>query len=129
MEYSRKVGATDGPGLVPETSGDSRVMDFGSVFLVSTAKAQGDATSVNQQAGKNVAEMVVRSGFATVVKHRDFEERSNHYDALLVAESRAINGKKGIHSSKDAPVMHVTDLTSTKPVSNGILFNRAKQCI
>ncbi|XP_058087538.1 ribonuclease TUDOR 1-like [Magnolia sinica] len=41
---------------------------------------------------------------------KDFEERSNYYDTLLVAESRAINGKKGIHSAKDPPVMHVTDL-------------------
>ncbi|XP_058109846.1 ribonuclease TUDOR 1-like [Magnolia sinica] len=45
---------------------------------------------------------------------KDFEERSNYYDTLLAAESHAINGKKGIHSAKDPPVMHVTDLLTSK---------------
>ncbi|KAF9618557.1 hypothetical protein IFM89_002252 [Coptis chinensis] len=40
----------------------------------------------------------------------DFEERSNYYDALLAAESRSTAGKKGIHSAKDPPIMHITDL-------------------
>jgi staphylococcal nuclease domain-containing protein 1 len=113
MEYSRKVGMTDGPGAA-----DSRVMDFGSVFLASPVKVEGDDASTtlptggSQQAGVNVAELLVARGFATVIRHRDFEERSNYYDALLSAESRAIAGKKGIHSSKDSPVMHVADLTT-----------------
>ncbi|XP_058110917.1 UDP-glycosyltransferase 76B1-like [Magnolia sinica] len=34
---------------------------------------------------------------------KDFEERSNYYDTLLAAESRANNAKKGIHSAKDSP--------------------------
>lgn len=105
----------DGP-----TSGaaDSRVFDFGSVFLQSPVKGDGeDATSSvsstagSQPAGVNVGELVVARGFGTVIRHRDFEERSNYYDALLAAESRAIAGKKGIHSARDPPVMHITDLT------------------
>ena len=120
MEYSRKVSLADGPNPVATSgSGDSRVMDFGSVFLVSPSMAEGDDTasarsSGNQSAGINVAEMIVSRGFATVIRHRDFEERSNHYDALLAAESRAINGKKGVHSAKDPPVMHITDLTTVR---------------
>jgi staphylococcal nuclease domain-containing protein 1 len=51
-----------------------------------------------------------------VIRHRDFEERSNFYDALLAAESRAIAGKKGIHSAKDPPVMHITDLTTVRTI-------------
>jgi staphylococcal nuclease domain-containing protein 1 len=47
-----------------------------------------------------------------VIRHRDFEERSNYYDALLAAESRATTGKKGVHSARDPPVMHVQDLTT-----------------
>ncbi|XP_021829362.1 ribonuclease TUDOR 1 [Prunus avium] len=112
MEYSRKITA-DG-AAVSTGPADSRVMDFGSVFLV---KAEGDdapapASSApgSQPAGLNVAELVVARGFGTVIRHRDFEERSNYYDALLSAESRAIAGKKGIHSAKDPPVMHITDL-------------------
>ncbi|XP_010250439.1 PREDICTED: staphylococcal nuclease domain-containing protein 1 [Nelumbo nucifera] len=114
MEYSRKVNMTDGP--VPAAGAtDSRVMDFGSVFLVSPSKVEGDdATptppSGSQPSGINVAELVVSRGFGSVIRHRDFEERSNYYDALLAAESRAIAGKKGIHSAKDPPVMHITDL-------------------
>ncbi|XP_038878676.1 ribonuclease TUDOR 1-like [Benincasa hispida] len=111
MEYSRKVSMVDGPATAPP---DSRVMDFGSVFLLSSTKAEGEDTSAknssDQQAGVNVGELVVSRGFGTVIRHRDFEERSNYYDALLAAESRAIAGKKGIHSAKDPPVMHVTDL-------------------
>ncbi|KAK9272661.1 hypothetical protein L1049_003037 [Liquidambar formosana] len=117
MEYSRKVGMADGTVTIAGI-GDSRVMDFGSVFLVSPSKVEGDDTSPappaagGQQAGINIAELVVSRGFGTVIKHRDFEERSNYYDALLAAESRAISGKKGIYSAKDSPVMHVTDLVT-----------------
>lgn len=105
----------DGPAAAPP---DSRVMDFGSVFLLSSTKAEGEDPSAknssDQQAGVNVGELVVSRGFGTVIRHRDFEERSNYYDALLAAESRAIAGKKGIHSAKDPPVMHVTDLLTVR---------------
>ncbi|KAH8492714.1 hypothetical protein H0E87_022083 [Populus deltoides] len=113
MEYSRKM--TDGPTAAP-VPGDARIMDFGSIFLLSHSK--GDealtvpSTAAGQQPGINVAELVVSRGFGTVIRHRDFEERSNFYDALLAAESRAIAGKKGIHSAKDPPVSHITDLTT-----------------
>lgn len=123
MEYSRKVGMVDGPATAPP---DSRVMDFGSVFLFSPMKAEGDDTAAQnssvQQAGVNVAELVVSRGFGTVIRHRDFEERSNYYDALLAAESRAISGKKGIHSAKDPPVMHVTDLLTVRNLT--ILYTK-----
>ncbi|XP_011040304.1 PREDICTED: staphylococcal nuclease domain-containing protein 1 isoform X2 [Populus euphratica] len=114
MEYSRKM--TDGPTAAP-VPGDARVMDFGSVFLLSPTKGDeastAPSTAAGQQPGINVAELVVSRGFGTVIRHRDFEERSNFYDALLAAESRAIAGKKGIHSAKDPPVMHITDLTTS----------------
>lgn len=134
MEYSRKVSMADGPYTTGAAgSADSRVMDFGSVFLLSSSKADGDdstpaPTSVNSQAeGINVAELVVSRGFGTVIRHRDFEERSNYYDALLAAESRAISGKKGIHSSKDSPVMHITDLTTVRGLPT--FFSVPKSCI
>lgn len=139
MEYSRKVSMADGPYAtsVPG-SADSRTMDFGSVFLLSASKADGEdstpAPPVNGQSeGINVAELVVSRGFGTVIRHRDFEERSNFYDALLAAESRAISGKKGIHSAKDSPVIHITDLTTVRgtthffPVQNcciDVLLNK-----
>ncbi|XP_057767720.1 ribonuclease TUDOR 1 [Salvia miltiorrhiza] len=113
MEYSRKVGLTDG-AAAPAGSGDTRVMDFGTVFLVNQAKEGDEAAPAagagSQPNGVNIAELLVARGFATTVRHRDFEERSNYYDALLSAESRAISGKKGMHSAKDPPVRHMTDL-------------------
>ncbi|XP_011082808.1 ribonuclease TUDOR 1 [Sesamum indicum] len=111
MEYSRKVNLLDGAPAA-SASTDTRVMDFGSVFLVNPPKDGDDAASGagSQQVGTNIAELLVARGYATVVRHRDFEERSNYYDALLSAESRAIAGKKGMHSAKDPPVRHVTDL-------------------
>lgn len=124
MEYSRKVGMAD-VHAAATVSADSRVMDFGSVFLSSPIKIEGDdaatpasSTAGSQQAGVNVGELVIARGFGTVIRHRDFEERSNYYDALLAAESRAIAGKKGIHSAKDPPVMHITDLLTVRNITN-----------
>ncbi|XP_071722497.1 ribonuclease TUDOR 1-like [Rutidosis leptorrhynchoides] len=110
MEYSRTATPTD------SAAADSRVMDFGSVFLLTPTKADGGGDvstgpTGNQPAGTNVGELLLSRGFADVIRHRDFEERSNYYDALLSAESRAIAGKKGKHSEKDPPVMHIQDLT------------------
>eukprot|EP00249_Psilotum_nudum_P022287 c28457_g1_i1 orf=385-3351(+) len=116
MEYSRKMATTDVP-IASSTSAslDSRVMDFGSVFLLSASKEDAvdvpTLPSTGQPEGVNVAEMVVARGLATVVRHRDFEERSNYYDALLAAESRALKGKKGMHSSKEPPATHMNDLS------------------
>ncbi|GFY80223.1 TUDOR-SN protein 1 [Actinidia rufa] len=73
---------------------DSRVMDLGSVFLASPVKAEGDNAST------------------PALPTRGCQERSKHYDALLSSESRAIAGKKGIHSSKDSPAMHIADLAT-----------------
>uniref|UniRef100_A0A7N0RJ48 Ribonuclease n=1 Tax=Kalanchoe fedtschenkoi TaxID=63787 RepID=A0A7N0RJ48_KALFE len=106
MEYSRTVNMADGPAA---SGADSKLMDFGSVFLVTPRKGDTDESAA-AQTGPNVGELIVSRGFGTVIRHRDFEERSNHYDALLAAESRANSGKKGIHSAKDPPVMHITDL-------------------
>ncbi|BBN01059.1 staphylococcal nuclease domain-containing protein 1 [Marchantia polymorpha subsp. ruderalis] len=117
MEYSRKVAPTDGPSPAPAVPGaDARVMDFGSVFLLAAPKGESLDTvpssgSAEQPQGINVAEMVVARGFGTVVRHREFEERSNFYDALLAAESRAQKGKKGMHSQKETPAMHINDLS------------------
>ncbi|KAE9587364.1 hypothetical protein Lal_00004854 [Lupinus albus] len=117
MEYSRKVVPTDG-SAVPSGAADSRVMDFGSIFQLSPVKGDGDNAPSSaqpigsQQSGVNIAELIVARGLGTVIRHRDFEERSNYYDSLLAAESRATSGRKGIHSGKDSPASHITDLTT-----------------
>lgn len=117
MEYSRKVVPTDGPAPIPNSAGgDNRVMDFGSVFIPS-ALPQGEDAEGHQGNGHaeriNVAELILGRGFGNVVRHRDFEERSAYYDALLAAEARATKAKKGVHSGKDSPVMHINDLSLT----------------
>ncbi|KAE9604221.1 putative micrococcal nuclease [Lupinus albus] len=118
MEYSRKIVPTDGSAVPTGANADSKVMDFGSVFLPSPGKGDGDGAPSSvppvgtQQTGVNIGELVVSRGFGTVIRHRDFEERSNYYDALLAAESRAISGRKLIHSGKDSPASHITDLTT-----------------
>ncbi|EOA15199.1 hypothetical protein CARUB_v10028588mg [Capsella rubella] len=107
MEYSRKVIPGDG---VTTSGAGERVMDFGSVFLPSHTKGETDVAAATTP-GVNIAELIIARGLGNVVRHRDFEERSNHYDALLAAEARAIAGKKGIQSAKDSPVLHIADLT------------------
>jgi len=63
---------------------------------------------------KNLAEQLVAEGMAQVVRHRQDEERSAHYEALLAAESQAIASKKGMHKPGPAPVTRITDLTNNK---------------
>ncbi|KAI7979273.1 Ribonuclease TUDOR 1 [Camellia lanceoleosa] len=57
------------------------------------------------------------------------QERSNYYDALLSAESRAIAGKKGIHSTKDSAPTHIADLTtgSAKKTKDFLPFLQRKR--
>uniref|UniRef100_A0A5S6QCB8 Staphylococcal nuclease domain-containing protein n=1 Tax=Trichuris muris TaxID=70415 RepID=A0A5S6QCB8_TRIMR len=51
--------------------------------------------------GQNVGEMLVAKGLATVVRHRQGDEnRSSHYDQLLVAEQQAEKNRLGIHGAK-----------------------------
>ncbi|CAD6244420.1 unnamed protein product [Miscanthus lutarioriparius] len=117
MEYSRRISTVDGQSAAPTANmADTRVLDYGSVFLGSPSHTDGDdissAPSSASQPGVNVAELLLSRGFAKTSKHRDYEERSHYYDALLAAESRAEKAKKGVHSLKESPVMHITDLTT-----------------
>uniref|UniRef100_A0ACD6A4E4 Uncharacterized protein n=1 Tax=Avena sativa TaxID=4498 RepID=A0ACD6A4E4_AVESA len=116
MEYSRRISTMDGQNGVPATNmADTRVLDYGSVFLGSPSQAVGDDTSSIPSTGNqpriNVAELLLSRGFAKTSKHRDYEERSHYFDVLLAAQSRAEKAKKGLHSEKLPPAMHITDLT------------------
>ena len=59
----------------------------------------------------NIAEQLVLNGLATVIKHRERDDRSSHYDALLAAESKALESKKGLYSKETPPKHRVTDCT------------------
>ena len=39
------------------------------------------------------------------------DERSAHYEALLLAEERGKKERKGLHSAKEPPVQHVNDMS------------------
>lgn len=57
--------------------------------------------SAELQNGKNLNELVVFNGFATVIRHRrGDDDRAANWDALIEAEDQAIKAKRGIHSSK-----------------------------
>ncbi len=50
-------------------------------------------------------------GLGTVVRHRLDDLKSAHYEALLEAEQNGIKNKKNMHSSKEAPVHRVNDVS------------------
>lgn len=61
---------------------------------------------------RNVAELLVGKGLATVVRYRqDDDQRSSKYDELLTAEAQAIKSTKGVHGKKDVASMRINDLT------------------
>ena len=60
---------------------------------------------------RNVAESLVGEGLATTMKHRQGDERSGEYDKLLLAESKAKESKRNMHSSKAAPIMRLNDIS------------------
>ncbi|XP_006653357.1 ribonuclease TUDOR 1-like [Oryza brachyantha] len=111
MEYSMKINTTDGK------NGETRVLEYGSVFLPSHVDAETapSTASPENQPGVNVAALLLSRGLADVTRHREYEDRSHYYDALVATHARAERAKKGYHSKKDLPVIHITDLTTAPP--------------
>ncbi|CAM9650495.1 unnamed protein product [Chrysoparadoxa australica] len=60
---------------------------------------------------KNLAETLVADGLATVIRHRQDDPRSSHYEALISAEQAAEKAKKGLHGKGEPPAHRHTDLT------------------
>jgi staphylococcal nuclease domain-containing protein 1 len=106
MEYSRKINISNRHAADKSNVVDTKVLDYGSVFLPSQSGSSGNPY------GANVAELLLSRGFADITRHRDYEERSHYYDALLAAYSRAEKAKKGYHAKRDYPVTHMNDLTT-----------------
>lgn len=115
MEYSRRINIANGQ-VVTDKTVDTRVLNYGSVFLPSFVDGTGSPSpnSSGKPLGANVAVLLLSRGLADITRHRDYEERSHHYDALLEAYSRAEKAKKGYHSKKDYPVNHINDLTTVR---------------
>lgn len=67
--------------------------------------------NLQNKSKRNVAEALVGEGLGEVIRHRQGEERSGEYDKLLAAEAKAKQNKKCIHSSKDAPIVRINDIS------------------
>ncbi|CAO3674812.1 unnamed protein product [Rhizopus microsporus] len=66
------------------------------------------------QGSQNVAEQLVLRGLATVIRHRkDDDNRARHYDQLLLAEKKAEEQQKGVHSPKELPVTRIVDASES----------------
>uniref|UniRef100_A0A0D9W4H2 Ribonuclease n=1 Tax=Leersia perrieri TaxID=77586 RepID=A0A0D9W4H2_9ORYZ len=111
MEYSRRINKEDGQIAGPKAnSAATRVLDYGSIILPS--HIEGESVPGDNQLGINVAALLLSRGLADVTRHREYEDRSHYYDALIVAHARAEKTKKGYHSKKDCPLIHMADLTT-----------------
>ena len=62
----------------------------------------------------DVGEVLVSEGLANVQRHRDGDERSSNYDKLCSEENAARTAKKNMHSSGEAPLRKVNDLSDPK---------------
>ncbi|KAI7901007.1 uncharacterized protein BX663DRAFT_515989 [Cokeromyces recurvatus] len=70
----------------------------------------------------NIAEQLIAHGFATVIRHRkDDDNRSHYYDQLLLAEKKAEEGKVGVHSTKELPVVRIVDASENLTKSRQFL--------
>lgn len=99
-------------------------MEFGSVFLESQSGSAQDAplappTAGSQHHKTNIAEKMVALGFAEVIRHRNSELRSDHYDALLDAESYAKTAAKNQAKAAKVGMHSVKKYVDRQDVSNG----------
>jgi len=62
----------------------------------------------------DVGEVLVIEGLAVTQHHRDDEEKSPRYDALVAAEAAAKIAKKGVHSDKEYKSKTVNDLSEPR---------------
>ncbi|KAL8123218.1 ribonuclease TUDOR 1-like [Apium graveolens] len=121
MEYSRK---DQKPGSQNNPAAEERVKEYGSVFLESQSVSAQDAplappTAVSQHHKTNVAEMMVTLGYAEVIRHRNSELRSDHYDALLDAEYHAKEAAKKQSKHSKIGMQSVKKYVDRQDVSNG----------
>jgi len=78
-------------------------------------------TILTRKGKKNAASLLVENGYASVVRHRAEEERSEFYDELLQLETAAKDESKGIHGEQTSSPKLVIDLTSNASVAKGHL--------
>ncbi|KAL0482973.1 staphylococcal nuclease RISC complex protein [Acrasis kona] len=98
VDYRRKIGKRD--EVTGEAPSDSEERRFVTVL-------------VN---GKNIAVEPIQQGYCTVSRHGPQDaERSSYYDQLVIAETAATKGNRGIHNkNKKPPKNQVNDISNEK---------------
>lgn len=102
-EYTRRLEASE--------LGEARTVEYATAYLENDGKGGPDEAGEAGGERPSVQELLAMRGLVAVIKHRNDEERSERYDMLLAAESRALKEKKGIHNPREAPARHVNDLS------------------
>jgi len=77
--------------------------------------------------GVNVANLLLERGYATVLRHRQGEDRSEDYDMLMATEMKAQTEGKGLHSDKEFPPPKVTDVSESSSRANSYLSGWKRQ--
>jgi staphylococcal nuclease domain-containing protein 1 len=59
---------------------------------------------------QNISESLLSKGLALVIRHKkDDDDRSSVYDSLCAAEEKAKTEQKGMHSTKETPILRIFD--------------------
>ncbi|KAF5092336.1 hypothetical protein D0Z03_002914 [Geotrichum reessii] len=78
--------------------------------------------------GKNISEVLIASGYATVIRHRkDDNDRSPYWDELLEKENNAIAGHKGMHSKKAPPPDRTVDASESASKAKSFVSSLERQ--
>lgn len=79
--------------------------------------------TVTSRKGKpNLAELLIREGLATVIRHRaDSDEKASAYDALRAAEDAAKAAKKNLHAGDVPPPKRVQSLIGNPTLARQFL--------
>jgi staphylococcal nuclease domain-containing protein 1 len=81
-----------------------------------------DCATITLGNNNNIAEQLIARGLATVIRHRkDDDNRSICYDQLLMAEKKAEEEQKGVHSPKEQPVVRIVDASENAAKSRQFL--------
>ncbi|KAA1070910.1 hypothetical protein PGTUg99_000500 [Puccinia graminis f. sp. tritici] len=76
---------------------------------------------------RNVANLLLERGYATVLRHRQGEDRSQDYDMLMATEMKAQTEGKGLHSDKEFPPPKITDVSESSSRANSYLSGWKRQ--
>ncbi|OAV88251.1 hypothetical protein PTTG_01501 [Puccinia triticina 1-1 BBBD Race 1] len=86
-----------------------------------------ECVTIKLPAGINAANLLLERGYATVLRHKQGEDRSQDYDTLMATEMKAQTEGKGLHSDKEFPPPKVTDVSESSSRANSYLSGWKRQ--